>query len=210
MKKLIRILAISLIFTACETTPPATEGPSPEVLPEAELRAHQGRTLPEKVKPGTIDDFYWQVRERLIDSQQLKYPKKNLSMYQWFFKTEKPMADSRWTSQSILLFPNAAGKVMQMAFESYDCGIGISLEDQATAKDNFNALLKRETNEFLGQEVVMSDNDFKALGPKLSVKVRALLAKNIVGASKVRLSRGKYKCDAKGGHGYRLDIFLDN
>lgn len=113
-----------------------------------------------------------------------------------------------WINNEIMFFSSKEGKVSQVAIISYLCGVPFDLENQKMAKVRIQSLLDRETPLLFGKVLKIETKDFKALGPEQRQIRRVPLNAKINGVSKIRLSRGLYKCDGKSGHGHRVDFFL--
>lgn len=164
---------------------------------------------------GREEKLFSLVKARLvgITNSEKFHPKREY--YHYSFKTDFPRyrdsnytENSQWRNDEIMFFSLKEGRVSQVALSSHRCGVDTSIENLRVVRNDAKELFKREVKAIFNTEFELTDNDIKSLGPEQSKIRRVVLNKVIPGTTKVRLSRGFYKCDGKSGHGYRLDFWL--
>ncbi len=100
-------------------------------------------------------------------------------------------------------------KLKQLALSVIQCGVeeseGSRKDLQSMTKTKASIFLK--TLNFSGSNIDW-EGAFKSLGPYWTKQTKIFISQKVVGIRKIRLSRGPYKCDSKGGHGFRFDLFF--
>lgn len=89
------------------------------------------------------------------------------------------------------------------------CGV----EESEGSRKDLQTMAQRKTSIFLttlniSSEGIDWEEAFERLGADWKFKAKVFVSHNAVGVRKMRLSRGQYKCDSKGGQGFRFDLFF--
>jgi len=141
-------------------------------------------------------------------------PKADSTWYLVGFPTDKPRPgsnDIEWADSTLLIISGENGMAKQIALESYGCGIRgeeKEKEKEPEIRARFEELVKSFTKQLWGKEFSVNPRYFKEFPSDRHVWRRVPVTEPFEPVKSMRISRGLYKCDARGGFGYRFDFFL--
>lgn len=100
-------------------------------------------------------------------------------------------------------------KLKQLALSVIQCGV----EESEGSQTDLQSMTQTKASIFLKTLNLSGTNIdwegvFKSLGPDWTKQTKIFISQKVGGIRRLRLSRGPYKCDSKGGHGFRFDLFF--
>jgi hypothetical protein len=160
----------------------------------------------------TVKGSFELLKDRIYPDQKF-YPKR--SYYNFSYKTDMPRKHTPlntrtpWKSSGIMFFTNDQFDLTQIALYTKQCAVDLNSETKSSLLQQAHELVKRETFILFGKTLNLKEQPLKKLKESHKEWNRINIKEKLPSVSKIRVSRGFYKCDGRSGIGYRVDFFID-
>lgn len=207
MKKLIYFLILiqfALLSCAHKVEAPAAE-------PPAVIQTANATTT--DLSP-TLTRYEAQKRLLAISTKPDQYAKieKNSKEFSvmLFEKGTSGDRNNEWQDAHAKVFYKNPNKVDQISVVVETCNAPESVDLKVELQDRLRKLVRLVSEKVLGApfDLPSEGGYFKELGPYWKTSVQVPVRESYSMTKSMRISRGMYKCDGRGGFGFRYDFIL--
>jgi hypothetical protein len=201
------LLALSFLMMGC-----AGLGTEPQALNETGTAAAGDAVKPGFFKaPGdhTPEEIYAKLQTIAGDSAKAQPFPKTGTEFNLELPSEKPQADQskEWIWSHVQVFYKDHKIVDQITLITQNCNVKLADLDQAALGRRTQSLVVLVSKTLFGMPFQLSDKYFAESGDWKG-QMRIPIRQEYLPVVDMRMIRGSYKCDGRGGYGYRYDFFM--
>jgi hypothetical protein len=209
-KKLAYLLLMAIPLSACSHSPTNTEPPVSSVSEDSSATTvHHSENQAHPVF--NRENVYTKLYEISKKSQYSKLPSFKSESISLILPSDKNSEDqkSEWHYTYVEAFSKNVQKVDQIAIFTMTCNAVKDPSHTEEIQKRLMTVVKHVSEKVLGSSFELQGAPyFKKLGPFWNKKSHVAIQQPYAPVTRMRLGQGIYKCDERGGYGYRYDFFL--
>lgn len=201
---MIKFLIFAVLFNVgCSNTTKIVDDKAQEISSKQQKEKSPNGSL-------SAEEVYEKLKPLALKS---KFPTKlkHKDQFSITLPSDKERGDekSEWIFSNVKVFFKDTRTVDQIVIQTENCNVAEEKLNKKALEDRVVTLVKTVSAQIFGIPFnIPRDRYFKELGPYWNKGVRVPIDEPYSPVRSMRLIRGKYKCDSRGGYGFRYDFFI--